>query len=450
MLRAALATCARVHLVLLNQSEHRTTSNALRRRLEAHYPGLTVSVRRHPRILPAKTRSPLEQQLRADFGRRMAWDRLTLRRWQISNENELPKTFRRLMRDLAASGAYDVAYFNYLKMFDRRTARLCGRSVVDIHDLQVNRIRNDVAPRWHWALRPFGLALFARSERRRLRQADRILSISPVETRQIKRRIRGVRVRTVPMTLDRLPVRAAEATGETLVFVGSNSDANAASLVWFFEEVWPLVQAARPSAAVEIYGAVCRNTQVKTASAGTLAPERVTLCGFVDDTRDAYARAAVCLCPVTRGTGMKVKVIEALQHGRPVVGTSVAFEGIAAEDGVHALFADDPKGYADGVLRLLSDEALRDRIGAGGRTLFRRDHSFEAALRAFGDLWADLPLAPSRRPSRLGRLVAAGRAVLYKTARRAVRLMLRLGARAERALRGRARRAAHRLRAASG
>jgi len=74
---------------------------------------------------------------------------------------------------------------------------------------------------------------------------------------------------------------------------------------------------------------------------------------------------------------MKVKVIEALAYGKPVVGTSVAFEGIEATDGQDAKIADDAEGFASAVVELLADSARSSVMGQAALMLFKEKYHFQ-------------------------------------------------------------------------
>ena len=87
----------------------------------------------------------------------------------------------------------------------------------------------------------------------------------------------------------------------------------------------------------------------------------------------------IALAPLRYGAGVKGKMNMAMSHGLPVVGTSVAAEGMMFVDGVDILLADDAEGFASAILRLYDDEALWYRLSEAGLDNVRRYFSFEAA-----------------------------------------------------------------------
>jgi glycosyltransferase involved in cell wall biosynthesis len=102
--------------------------------------------------------------------------------------------------------------------------------------------------------------------------------------------------------------------------------------------------------------------------------------GFVDDIRSLAAGAAVFIVPLRSGSGMRVKIVNAMALGLPVVSTSVGCEGIPAVNGQDILIADEPDFFAGSILRLLADENLRFRIAANGRKFVEGKYTWQAIL----------------------------------------------------------------------
>jgi glycosyltransferase involved in cell wall biosynthesis len=80
-----------------------------------------------------------------------------------------------------------------------------------------------------------------------------------------------------------------------------------------------------------------------------------------------YEAARVVVVPLRTGTGTRLKALEALASGRPVVGTTIGLEGIGIADREQALVADDPAALADAVIAVLHDDQLAGRLAQAGR-----------------------------------------------------------------------------------
>ncbi len=142
---------------------------------------------------------------------------------------------------------------------------------------------------------------------------------------------------------------------DTMLFVGSFRHVpNQEGLGWFTERVLPLVLARRPGARLVIVGS---EPPPRHALPHT---EAIELRGFVDDVREPLGRYAVFVCPILRGSGMRVKLLEAFAAGIPVVSTRLGAEGLAEEDGALCALADDPAGFAERIVGLL-DQPERAR-----------------------------------------------------------------------------------------
>ncbi len=83
---------------------------------------------------------------------------------------------------------------------------------------------------------------------------------------------------------------------------------------------------------------------------------------------------------------MRVKILDAMAMGLPVVSTSVGCEGIAAQPGTDILVADDPGAFARAVTRLLKQPYERARVGAAGRRLVERRYSWLSILARLDEL----------------------------------------------------------------
>src|SRR5439155_13523559 len=108
--------------------------------------------------------------------------------------------------------------------------------------------------------------------------------------------------------------------------------------------------------------------------------------GRVSDTRVHQRRAAVIIAPLRIGRGIQNKVLEGLAMGVPVVGTSLATQGVGGTPGRDYLVADDPPAMAAAIGRLLSDERERLAQGARGRAFVEQHYDWDRSLDRLDDL----------------------------------------------------------------
>jgi glycosyltransferase involved in cell wall biosynthesis len=190
------------------------------------------------------------------------------------------------------------------------------------------------------------------------RLTDRVLTINP-----------GADVAVVPLGLDPelypyIPdvARTAEPVISVIGNMGWYPSHSAA--VRLLARLWPEIRRQVPEARVQIVGWDARRTL-----APYLNEPGVTIAENVADIRPCFESTGVLLYAPRRGSGMKIKVLEALALGVPVVTTSEGIEGLPAEDGVHAGICEDDAGLVERTVRLLRDTNAANRQRLAGRTL---------------------------------------------------------------------------------
>ena len=193
--------------------------------------------------------------------------------------------------------------------------------------------------------------------------ADATFVVSPFEKALLDSVVPGARVSVIPTVHAVREGPIATDGRDGMVFVGSFAHApNADGLRWFFSEVLPLVRKSLPHVKVTVVG---RGAPPEIRD---LAGDGVTFAGWVADLEDVYARARIAIAPLRYGAGLKGKVGEAMSYGVPVVGTSVAAEGLQLEHGVTAWIADDSRAFAEGIVTLHGDDELWARVSEAGRS----------------------------------------------------------------------------------
>jgi glycosyltransferase involved in cell wall biosynthesis len=145
---------------------------------------------------------------------------------------------------------------------------------------------------------------------------------------------------------------------------------------FFVEEIFPRVRAQIPDATVRLVG---RDDGLLEDLRGV---EGVTITGEVPDVADELARARAVVVPLRAGSGTRLKVLEAFAFRVPVVATSLGCEGLDAVPGKHLLVADDPEQFARSCIRLLTDDAMHDRMTEDAWSLFESRYRWEDIRRS--------------------------------------------------------------------
>ena len=174
----------------------------------------------------------------------------------------------------------------------------------------------------------------------------------------------------------------AQPQPDALVFNGSLTySANYDAMRWFLAEVYPRIKAQVPGVSLTITGSTHG-----VDLAGLALDDTVRLTGFVDDVRIPVAEAGVCVVPIRQGGGTRLKILEAMALGTPVVATSKGAEGLDVADGEHLLLADDPEAFARRTVELLGNPALRHDLAANARRLVEDRYDWAAIGQRFVDL----------------------------------------------------------------
>jgi len=144
-----------------------------------------------------------------------------------------------------------------------------------------------------------------------------------------------------------------------LLFVGKMDYApNPDAVDYFINEIFPLIREKYPEIEFWIVGSNMNKEQKKKWE----KEKNVKVIGRVPNLEPYYRKAKVFVCPLRFGTGIKVKILEAMQYGAPVVTTEIGAEGIGCVHNKHLLIARDEKDFAENILKLMCDKDLRNRI----------------------------------------------------------------------------------------
>lgn len=225
--------------------------------------------------------------------------------------------------------------------------------------------------------------LFARREARKLERWERKWSVraamntvvSPVDRDRLMERQPEAKVRVVDNGVDVdyfRPRSAPEQNDGYLVFVGGMTwYPNRDAVLWFVREIWPHLRADDAERHAILIGRNPPDEVRRAARDGGLSAP-----GFVEDIRPQVDRALAYVCPIRRGGGTRLKILDALAMAKPLVATSFAVEGLGLETGRHYLRAEEPEEYVRQIRRLESSPALRRKLGAEGRKLVERKYAW--------------------------------------------------------------------------
>ena len=173
--------------------------------------------------------------------------------------------------------------------------------------------------------------------------------------------------------------------GPTVAFVANFGYApNVDAALYLTKRIMPAVAARVPSAKLFLVG------NAPPPEIRTLQSDGIVVTGRVPSIEPYLEAADVVVCPLREGGGVKVKVLEALRHGKAVVTTPVGAQGLDSKGTGALLVRDDPRSFARAVEMLLVDETERTRLETAARrfaeTLPTWDEAAESLARCYEEL----------------------------------------------------------------
>jgi glycosyltransferase involved in cell wall biosynthesis len=168
--------------------------------------------------------------------------------------------------------------------------------------------------------------------------------------------------------------RTDEARRYRVVFVGSmDYHANADAAVYFAREVWPMMRQHKPELVFTIVG---RNPTPEVRALAALPGIEVT--GTVDDVRPYYREALAAVVPLRIGGGSRLKILEAMAAGVPVISTRLGAEGLTIHDGQNIILAETPDDFRHALLDFFENTEQWQRLSSAASTLVRTRYDWSA------------------------------------------------------------------------
>jgi glycosyltransferase involved in cell wall biosynthesis len=279
--------------------------------------------------------------------------------------------FERLFRESLRVGRYDVVHIEgqfllpYVPAIRKETR---APIVLRVHNVEF-RIWERLAAQAA-GIHAQGLQHIARTlgawETTHLDDCDALVPIADEDDRDL-RALGATRPSLVlPCGIDtREPRATAEIDPHRVYFIGSMLyRPNQEAVRWLADEVWPRVLALEPRARLTVAG-----SSFPAALREHLIQRSIDVASDVPDVRAFSAPFRAMLAPLFSGSGMRIKVLEAMALGKPVIATPLGAGGIDVTTGENILLAENPAELAQHVVRCMNDDALAQRIGNAARAL---------------------------------------------------------------------------------
>ena len=299
--------------------------------------------------------------------------KLTLEYWKYKIQKKFNKEnsnqyLTQYLKDnftaLLAQKKYDYIFINYEFWTDLiRDQDLKGaKTIVDTHDwITLNEFYNN---------KNLDLGKRFGKEINNLSLYDKVVTISQDEYFIFKSFL-GDKVINIPPSCPENFEGSNIEKKYDLIFVGSDNPFNILSINWFVEKVLPLLP---KEIKICIIGRICKHVPDH---------DNIEKVFFADDLETYYHASKIAICPMLKGTGIKIKVVEAMSYGLPVIGTEKAVDGFSDKKNNGCLVSDDEKEFADIIKSLLNNSSDYEKQKDEAILFFKNNFSEKKSV----ELW---------------------------------------------------------------
>ncbi len=277
----------------------------------------------------------------------------------------LKKSFNVLLKQKQ----YDYIFINYAswaKLIENNPYIGNAKTILDTHDFLTAQYRKKY---------PIGASF--QEEIRKISLFDQALAIS-IEEQYLFSQFCDTTVSLATMMMEK-PERSNTRPSERrfdLIYVASKNPHNVAGAAWFMNEVYPLIS---KDIRICIIGQISSFIEMHS--------DNITLIPFAEELHPYYHQAKIAICPMQSGTGTKIKVIEALSFGLPVVCNIRGIDGLINKTNNGCLATDDPAEFADYIMLLLRQPEAYQEQAEYAALSFNSDYEQQACYRKLDRLF---------------------------------------------------------------
>ncbi len=223
------------------------------------------------------------------------------------------------------------------------------------------------------------------------KKANQLVAVSDADREFMQKLIPGIDVDVIPNGVDSLFFVAKDVKKkipQRVMYGVTNFEwlQNVEAVDMLINDVWPKIKSGFKDAKLWIVGRLIPERIVKISRKN----EDIEVTESIVDARDAYLSASVMVTPIKGSGGTRLKVLEAMAAGLPVVSTSLGVAGLHLKDGQEALISDSAAGLAEKTVELLQNKSLRDRIGKKGQEFVRKNFDWKSIVRLHDPIYNNI------------------------------------------------------------
>lgn len=280
--------------------------------------------------------------------------------------------------DLVKTFSPDIVHIDHLQMAQFVSFNAKYKTVLDEHNVEhliikrvsqtsSNRLmRNYAALEWK-KLKKYELDICSK--------ASLVLTVSEEDKNTLKSESGNIKaIGAVPIGVDTDYFKIIDRNTESKTILSIATmywPPNVDSMLYFCHDIFPLIKKVIPDAKLNIAG------QRPVKEIINLSSENIIVSGYIYDSREIAKECAVFIVPLRSGSGVRVKILNAMAMGLPIVTTSIGVEGLNCKNGKHLLIADTPTEFASAIIELFNNKEKSIQLGKNARELVEHEYSWD-------------------------------------------------------------------------
>ena len=291
------------------------------------------------------------------------------------------KEMRQYVYEISQQKKFDLIYIDHINMAQYIPRDYLGKVIYDEHNISsiafsvLSRNENNPLLKLIYYLESWKLRLF---ENLYLDRFDHIFTISKLDREKLLlENINPNKVSHLPVPFQAKNLYSYNVKNLNITFIGLLSwMPNLKGIIWFIVNVYPHIKRSIPSIRLRIVGKT-GNELMKFLK--RLADKNIIYEGFLMDLDKLYKKTSVVIIPIQEGGGIRIKLLDALSHGMPVVSTTLGAEGIPVTSGKDILIADDPHDFAEAVISIIKNKEIARRLSENGYQFVKKYYNEDNA-----------------------------------------------------------------------
>lgn len=220
------------------------------------------------------------------------------------------------------------------------------------------------------------------------KKTNRLVAVSEEDKKVMQQLIPGIKVDVIPNGVDAVHFAAkkiAKKKPARVMYGVTNFEwlQNVEAVQTLLEDVWPNIHKALPKVKLWIVGRLIPETLVSLAN----QREDIEITESIEDARDAYGGATIMVTPIKGSGGTRLKILEAMAAGLPIVSTSIGVAGLNLTNGKQAIISDTSEGLAKNTIKLLNDPGLAKKIGENGKKFVEKHYDWKSIVAIHDEIY---------------------------------------------------------------